>query len=94
MSVPPKIISFVPAFEPESIGLKKQCAKSTLLWQYRIRGIYFKTIQSRHSCSPAIPMQNHMAISLCKIELLRDVQSQGFYDKNSIPQPTVQKWYE
>ena len=36
--------------------------------------IELKMIQSRHSWSPAMPMQNHMAISPCKLGLIHTKQ--------------------
>ena len=44
------------------------CYQDTIL-AIQNSGIELKNIQSRHSWSRAMPMQNHMAISPCKIEL-------------------------
>ena len=55
--------SILPGFELGTFGSKEKCAIMTLSWQHNKIGIELKTIQSRHSWSPAMPMQNHMAIS-------------------------------
>ena len=62
-------ISILPAFEPGTFGSKELSATRTPSWQYNKNGIKLNIIQSRHSWWPAMPMQNNMANSPCKIGL-------------------------
>ena len=61
--------SIFPGFKPGTFGSKEQRATRTLSWQYERQSIELETIQTRHSWSPVMPIQNHMAISPCKIGL-------------------------